>query len=157
MKRSMKAFVVVSILIAVFGLGLQYACAAGADDTAINPFMKRGWAKLGLSDTQVSAIKAIVKKSLPELQSLTNQVVAERRALRALMRADAINEAAIRSQVAKLASLQADLCVKRAYIRQEVRSTVLTPEQIKKADAARQYREKRFDRYLAGIYKWYAE
>ncbi len=159
MKNGMKTFVSVSVLIAAFGLGLQYACAESAGDSGapLNPFLKPGYAKLGLSDAQMSAIRAIVKKNLPELQSVTNQAMAEWRTLKRMMHAESVHEAEIRSQAAKLAALQADLSVTYARIHQEVRSTVLTPDQVKKAEALRTYLEKKFDRYLAGVFMWYAE
>jgi periplasmic protein CpxP/Spy len=160
MKKGMETFVLASVVFAIFGIGLHYAHAGIGDEsslTSMNPFLKRGYAHLGLTESQISAAKAIVKKNLPELQTMTNQFVAERRVLKTLMRAEPVNETAIRAQVAKIALLGADLCVKRAVIRQEICRTVLTPDQLKKAENARLFKEKRTDRYMARTFMWYAE
>jgi hypothetical protein len=159
MKRNMKNIVVGVIILAVVGIGFHYAYAALGDEssfTSTNPFLKRGYARLGLTDQQMYAIKAVIKKNLPELQTMTNKITAEHRALKTLMSAETVNEPAIRAQVNKLAALSADLCVKRAIIGKEIRA-ILTPEQLKKANDVRLFRERLIDNRIAGIYKWFEE
>jgi hypothetical protein len=58
--------------------------------------------------------------------------------------------------VAKVAQLGADLAVRHAVIGKEIRA-VLTPEQLKKAENARLFREKLVDRRIAGVFKWFEE
>jgi len=159
MKKSMKQLVLVVSVLAVLGAGFHYAYAAIGDEssvTSLNPFLKRGYARLELTDQQISAIRAIVKKYAPELKAMTHQRVVERRALKALVRAESVNEPAIRAQVAKLAQLGADMAVRHAFIGREIRA-VLTPEQLKKAENARLFREKMIDRRIAGVFKWFEE
>jgi Spy/CpxP family protein refolding chaperone len=159
MKRSMKNIAVAVAVLIVVGIGFHYAYAALGDEsslTSTNPFLKRGYARMGLTDQQMYAIKAVIKKNLPELKTMTSQITAEHRALKTLIRADVVNEPAIRAQVAKLSALGADLCVKHAVIGQEIRA-ILTPEQLKKANDARLFRERLIDRYTAGIFKWFEE
>jgi protein CpxP len=87
--------------------------------------------ELGLSAQQKTDIKAIFQKNRAQFQPLLKQMVAERHALRTLIQADVIDEAAIRAQSARVAAIQADLAVQRAHMGQEVRK-LLTPEQIQK-------------------------
>ena len=160
MKKSLKIFASACVVLAVFVIGVQFAFAGNVDEgslTPMNPFLKRGYAQLGLSDAQITAMKAIIKKNLPDLQTMTNQAISEQRALKVLMRAEPVSEAAIRAQAAKVASLRADLSVKWAFIGQEIRHGVLTPDQLKKAEQLRLYKQKRFDRYMARTFMWYAE
>ncbi|MBI4764104.1 MAG: Spy/CpxP family protein refolding chaperone [Deltaproteobacteria bacterium] len=159
MKKSMKNFALVAITLAIFGVGFHHAYAALSDEsslTSMNPFLKRGYAGLGISDIQMNAIKAVVKKNLPELQTMTNQIISERRVLKSLIRAQSVNEDAIRAQVRKLAEMEADMCVKRAVIGQEIR-TILTPEQLQKSAEMSRFRERMMDRRIARIFKWYEE
>jgi protein CpxP len=57
--------------------------------------------------------------------------VQERRALRKTIHTTPVNEAAIRAQAARVAQIEADLDVKRAYVSDRIRA-VLTPEQVEK-------------------------
>jgi periplasmic protein CpxP/Spy len=159
MKVRIRNTAVIVLALAVFGIGFHQAYAALSDDgtlSSLNPFLKMGYSRLGLSDQQMNAIRAVVKKNLPQLQTMTNQIIAERRTLKSLIRAESVNEPAIRAQVGKLAALEADACVKRAFIGQEIR-TILTPEQLKKAEVLRQYKERIIDRHIARTFKWFAE
>ncbi len=92
------------------------------------PRFNRMSTELGLSAQQQQDIKAILRKDGAQFLPLLKQFMAERRALRALIQADALDEAAIRAQSVKVAAIQADLAVQRARVGQEVRK-LLTPEQ----------------------------
>src|SRR6185369_9742515 len=100
--------------------------------------------ELGLSVQQKKDIKTIIKKSQPQTHPLLKQLVAERRALRSLIQADTIDEAAIRAQSAKVAAIEADLAVQRALIGQEVRK-VLSPEQVQKQRELQAKRDRKRD------------
>lgn len=159
MKINMKTAVLVIVGLAIFGISFHYAYADASDEetlTSINPFLKRSYAKLGLTDEQITSIKAVVKQNLPQIKAMTEQMITERRTLKSLIRAEAVNEPAIRAQVAKIAALETDSCVKRAFIGQNIRA-ILTPEQIDKAKKMRLFRERLVDRRIARVYKWYEE
>ena len=83
-----------------------------------------------------AAVERRVRALMAELDQpaagpLIRQLVDERRKLRDTIRADAIDEKAIRTQAAKVAALEADLAVERAHIAHEIKP-VLTAEQLAK-------------------------
>ena len=79
---------------------------------------------------------------------LLKQLATERRALRTIIQAEAVDEAAIRAQSAKVAAIEADLAVQRAHGAQEIRK-VLTPEQIQKFKAIQERRDSKLDRFIS--------
>jgi protein CpxP len=88
---------------------------------------------------------------------LIKQVVTERRALRDTIRAEkTIDEAAIRAQAAKVASLEADLAVQRAHVAHEIRA-VLTPGQLQKLKDMQTDADARIDGFLHRIANRIAE
>jgi protein CpxP len=93
--------------------------------------LRAAFQSAGVTQEQGAQIKEIVKKHYPEMKPLMDKMVAEHRALRDLIRAENVDEKAIRDQVAKVAAIGAEIAVKRAYIVHEVRGT-LTSEQIGK-------------------------
>lgn len=93
-------------------------------------FKKMG-TDLGLSAKQQQDMQELFSKSRARNEPLLKQMATERRALRALIHADSINEAAIRAQSGKVAAAMADLAVQRAQTVQQIRA-LLTPEQIQK-------------------------
>lgn len=109
---------------------------------------KRMATELGLSAQQQQDVKAIFQKDRAQFLPLLKQLVAERRALRGLIQADAIDEAAIRAQSAKVAAIQADLAVQRAHMSQEVRK-VLTPEQVQKLREFQAKMDRKHDQALS--------
>jgi protein CpxP len=100
--------------------------------------------ELGLSSQQKQDVKEIFAKSRPQAEPLMKQIKTERRALRELVQADAIDEAAIRAQSAKVAAVEADLAVQRAHVAQQIRA-ILTPEQVQKFKAIQAKRDSRMD------------
>ncbi len=89
----------------------------------------RIWDQIGLTDDQKASIKAVRQKYMPIIRPLARSLRAERGALRGLMNADVIDDAAIRTEASKMAAVEADLAVERAHLMNEIRG-VLTPEQI---------------------------
>jgi protein CpxP len=111
------------------------AWASGANDPAgPHPFRQLLLGKiggLGVSDSQKQQIHAVLREFRPALQPLVAQYVQERRALRKAIHTAPVNEQAIRAQAARVAQIEADLDVKRAYLSERIRA-VLTPQQIEK-------------------------
>ncbi len=112
------------------------------------PRFNRMSTELGLSAQQQQDIKAILRKDGAQFLPLLKQFMAERRALRALIQADALDEAAIRAQSVKVAAIQADLAVQRARVGQEVRK-LLTPEQTLKLKELQAGMDGKRDRMLS--------
>ncbi len=86
---------------------------------------------VGVTDAQKEQIRGIAREFRPAMKPLRQQLVQERRALRKAIHSTPVNEAAIRAQSARVAQIEADVAVKRAYISERVQS-ILTPEQIAK-------------------------
>jgi protein CpxP len=148
MKTSTKILIVTSLVAAVtVGGFFAYLAKAGTNDesgaAACRPFGHR-WAALGLSSDQKAQIKVVLQKCEPTLQPLVQQLVTERRALRADVQAETVDEPAIRAEAAKVASLEADVAVQRAHIAHDIRA-LLTPDQIQKFKELQPARDARFD------------
>lgn len=136
----------------VIGIGVMPIVAPaymGGDEPAPSgKHFKKMAAELGLTADQSRAIEDIFKKNRPLAEPLVKQLASERRALRALIHAETVDEAAIRAQSAKVAAVEADLAVKRAHGAQEIRK-LLTPEQIQKFKVIQDKRDRRFDRSMS--------
>ena len=104
--------------------------------------------ELQLTAQQKQQIKDLFAKNKPQVEPLIKQLVIERRALRNLIQADTIDEAAIREQSAKVAAIQADLAVHRAHAAKEFRA-ILTPDQIAKAKELQAQRDKKMEERAA--------
>lgn len=98
--------------------------------------------RLGLTADQRGKIKAVLESHKGEVRPLAEKMLTERQALRELIHADKVDEAAIRAQVAKAAVVEADLAVARAKVAQDIRP-LLTPEQLEKAKELKAEFEKR--------------
>ncbi|HIJ80181.1 MAG TPA: Spy/CpxP family protein refolding chaperone [Desulfuromonadales bacterium] len=132
MKTASKtAAVLFALMAAVSVTPLKSFAMPGGDGPPSAKHFKQMAAELGLSDQQKLDVKALFAKNRPLAEPLMASLNTERRALRALVQADAVDETAIRAQSAKVAALMADLAVQRAHVAQQIR-TVLTPEQVKK-------------------------
>ena len=113
-------------------------------------------AQLGATDDQKAQVKVILRKYQPTVGPLIKQVVTERRALRDTIRAETIDETAVRAQAAKVASLEADLAVQRAHVAHEIRA-VLTPGQLQKLKDMQTDADARIDGFLHRIANRIAE
>jgi Spy/CpxP family protein refolding chaperone len=76
--------------------------------------------------------------------------------LRDTIRAATIDETAIRAQSAKVASLESDLAVQRAYVAHDIRA-VLTPEQLQKLKDMQIDVDARIDGFLQRVANRIAE
>jgi Spy/CpxP family protein refolding chaperone len=84
--------------------------------------------KLGLTEAQKAQAKAIFEGNRDAMKPIHTALQTERKTLQTLMRADTIDEAAIRAETAKIAGIQADLNVNRAKVGAQFRA-ILTPAQ----------------------------
>ncbi len=109
-------------------------------------------AYLGLSEQQKLQIKEIFKKGMAEREPIMTRLITERRALRDLVQADRIDDAAIRAQAAKLAAAEGDMALERARMGKQIRA-ILTPVQAEKFKAFQAEREAKFDRFRERMHK----
>jgi protein CpxP len=133
MRTHPKALIAAGV-VAALTVGGFFAFLAHADTKEVVPAkgrFQKHLAQLGATDEQKAQVKVILRKYQPTAGPLIQQVVTERRALRDAIRAETIDETAIRAQAAKVASLEADLAVQRAHVAHDIRA-VLTPEQLQK-------------------------
>ncbi len=141
----------------VIAAGVAYvAHAATTDEGPVACKIAEKLATLGVTEAQKEQVHAILRAHQPTVEPMIHQLVAERRALRDTIRTTPVNESAIRAQAVKVATLEADLAVQRAYVVQEVRG-VLTPEQIEKLKEMQVDVDARIDQALHRIAKRIAE
>ena len=82
-----------------------------------------------ITEKQKGQLRIVLHQYESVIGPLMKQYLAERNVLNGLMRAAIIDEAAIRTQYAKTASISAEITVQRAYLLQKMRA-VLTPSQL---------------------------
>lgn len=85
--------------------------------------------KLGLTDAQKAQAKAIFQGNKDVVKPIFASLRAERENLKTLIHADKIDEAAIRSETAKIAGIRADLIINKAKVRAKFKA-ILTPAQL---------------------------
>ena len=134
---------------------LAHASPGEAVPPTRRPFARK-LAQLGVSQDQRAQIKEILRQYQPTVEPMIRQVVTERRALRDTIRAETIDESAIRAQAVKLASLETDLAVQRAHVAHDIR-VVLTPEQLQKLKDMQVDVDARVDGFPARVAKRIAE
>ncbi len=91
---------------------------------------------LDLSDSQEQEIAVLFNQQWQKRQAVRDEMRAGRDERRAAMQKGTLDEATIRSNVAKRAEFQADRLVERAKMKQELYA-ILTPEQQEKAEKIR--------------------
>lgn len=157
MTRRLKLTATAALAIAVTLGGVAYVAKAGTEDDGLPRlrFMEK-LTHLGVTDAQKDQIHTILRKHQPTVEPIIKQLVAERRALRGAMHAETIDEKAIRIQAAKVAGVEADLAVQRAYVAHEIRA-VLTDEQIEKLGEMREDADARIDHFIDRVAKRIAE
>ena len=85
--------------------------------------------ELGLTDAQQAQAKAIFEANKLIVKPLKESLHAEKKNLHALMHADKFDEAALRTESAKLAAIYTDLVVNKAKVCSQFRA-ILTPAQV---------------------------
>jgi Spy/CpxP family protein refolding chaperone len=128
-----------------FGHGMR---SRGGDGVGpFGEFSGRLVDRLGIQGEQKAKVQELFAKYRPEAEPVVKQVVAERRGLRRMVQGGTADEAAIRGQSARVASLESDLSVLHARFSRDFRS-LLTPEQTARLAELQAKREKRGDRFL---------
>jgi len=113
------------------GMGAMGGCQCSKGHH--KPFGKIIARKLGLTETQKAQAKAIFQNNTTG-KRLMDDLRAEHKNMAALMHADAVDEAAIRAESAKIGSIKADLSVNRAQQFHQFKA-ILTPDQLAKLKA----------------------
>src|SRR5947207_1200767 len=117
MKTATKILTTVAVVAVISASAFSYkAYATTVGSQSGRGFFLEKLTELGVTDAQKSQVRAVLRQHLPTAGPLVKSLVTERRALRDTIRADQINESAIRAQAAKVASIEADLAVERARI-----------------------------------------
>ena len=111
---------------------------------------------LNISDAQRAAARTTLKAHAPTMMPLVRKLVTERRALHDLVRADQPDEAAIRAQSARVASIQAELAVQFSRLAVDLRK-IATPEQLAKVREFEKTIRERVDRGLDKASEWLAQ
>lgn len=144
MRQILKNFTVTAALVATVAMLPTTAPAFMGDDgqPPAGKHFKKMAQELGLTAEQKQQIKEVFAKHKPQAEPLMKQLMTERRALRELVQADTVDEAAIKAQAAKIAGVQGDLAVLRAHGFKEIRA-LLTPEQAAKAKELQAKRDKK--------------
>ena len=133
MKSFTKITLILTVATALATGGVAYAKhAVSSGEGPMGILFLSKIASLGITDVQKDKIHIILREHQPKMEPMVRQCIAERRALRDMIRFETVDEKTIRAQSAKVATLEADLAVQRAHAAQEVRAT-LKPDQIEKA------------------------
>jgi len=134
MSRFIKLGVVVALILTAVGSTAWVSAEDGGRQRGQRGGRLRARAKeLDLTDEQKAEIREIVKSHAEEIKAAKEAVEAKRQALRDLVRADKVDESAIRKAADELGTAIGNGAVLRAKVRAEIRE-VLTEEQRAKAD-----------------------
>ena len=90
--------------------------------------MERAKEKLGLTDEQVTQIKAVVKSDRKSIKDLASRLQEARAELLETIQSPNANEEAVRAASAKVAAVEADAAVERMKIRARI-NPILTDAQ----------------------------
>lgn len=112
-------------------------------------------AGLELTDSQREQIKGLLKNHSASVKPLVEEVVAESRAVRELVRADEVDEQAIRDAVAEVTATQKNLAAKRAVLQAQVVDQ-LSDEQLAKVQTFRENVRARVDLIVDFVSDWIA-
>ena len=106
--------------------------------------------QLDLTSEQRDQIHQLLSDHRSATQELRETMRARHEALQDLVRADEVNESAIREAVMAAAETQADIAVAQAKLHQQIQA-VLTPEQREKAEQLRLQHEQRREAWGEGF------
>jgi protein CpxP len=87
---------------------------------------------LDLTEAQQAQVKSIVDSHQEEMRAAGQKIGAAREAMRTLLEADPIDEAAVRAKSIEVGAAEAELHILQAKLRNEM-FAILTPEQLAKA------------------------
>ena len=154
MKNALRSLVLVAGIASATALGCNFALADDTTTTAApaqtqgvhqhgchkgkhqrgHRFFKILARKLSLTDQQKSQAQAIFKANRATAKPLFTSLMTEKHQLRTLIMSGTADEAAIRAESAKVASIEADLAVQRANGAKQFQA-LLTPDQQAKLKA----------------------
>jgi Spy/CpxP family protein refolding chaperone len=112
--------------------------------------------KLALSDQQKARMKEVFKKNQPQVKPIFAKLITEKREMRTLIQSGSADEAAIRAQAAKVASVEEDLAVQHAQMAKQFRA-ILTPEQVEKFKAIQKEKDAKFDKIREHMHERFDE
>lgn len=141
MKRTIRTVSAIAAVVTAISFSPLAASAMPKGDCPHRPeqHMKKMETDLGLTPQQQKDADALFAQCRTSTEPLMKKLFEERRALRGLIHADKVDEAAIRAQSAKVSAIESDLAVQQAQSHQRFRA-LLTPAQIQKL---KEQREKR--------------
>lgn len=165
MRVHLRTLGLLAFITAATALGSQFAAA---DTTAPKPrsevkcaekqhdrhrhhrgeFLKRIAKELGMTEQQKGQAKAILESNRTQNKGLFQEMMTQRRQLRSMIMSGTADEAAIRAQSAKVASVQADLAVKRSQEAKQLLA-LLTPDQVSKLKTIMEKREQKFRKHFS--------
>ena len=112
--------------------------------------------RLHLTAEQRQAGRAALRSHQTAIKPLVDGLAKERTALRELSKASTVDEAAIRVQAARVAGIEADLAVQRAYLGHDLRA-LATPEQLQTFDQMQTENISRRAEIVQRISAWIAD
>lgn len=131
------------------------AAESGANETGatIRERFHARMVALGITSEQRDQLRAVLREFQPTVKPLVEKCIQERRTLREMIHATPANDAAIRSQSAKVAACEADLAVARAQIVEKIRP-ILSNEQLQELRRMEDNAYSRIDEGLARFSRW---
>ena len=121
----------------------------------IRALLRTGLAEAGFSPMQKAEAALVLRRHAPSVMPLIRQLVQERRALRELMRADPLDEGALRAQSGRIGQLQSELHLQAARATQDVRR-LATPEQLARVRQLEQEVRAQMDAGFQALEAWLA-
>lgn len=131
MKTSKSLAPFLAALITLGGILAVHAASpktTAAERPAHGRLLARAKEKLGLTDEQVSQIRAILKEDKQNLMNLFSRMHEARTGLRDAIHSADANESSVRAASAKVANVEADLAVERLKLFGKI-SPILTADQ----------------------------
>jgi Spy/CpxP family protein refolding chaperone len=157
MKKS--SITVLSVVVGLSLLGTATYVWAASPEAMGRPLAMMFGGKLrdlNVTDAQRAAARSTLKAHAPTMMPLVRKLVSERRALHDLVRAEKPDEAAIRTQSARVASIQAELAVEASRLAVDLRK-IATPDQLGKVRELEKTIRERVDRGLDKASEWLAQ
>ncbi len=118
--------------------------------------MRRVAARLHVTDDQKLAALGVLRNHQAALKPLVDQLIKERFALRKTLEASSVDEAAVRAGSARVAAVEAEVAVQKAYLFHDLRA-VATPDQSKEIDQMEANAETRVLKVVDLVSDWIAQ
>lgn len=118
--------------------------------------MRRVAERLHVTSDQKLAALGVLRTHQPALKPLVDQLIRERFALRKTLEAATVDETAVRAGSTRVAAIEADLAVRKAYLFHDLRA-VATLEQLKTLDEMETNSETRLLKIVDLVSDWIAQ